>query len=318
MLMEMGELTPLLQPMEGEVRASGMAATGRREGTAAGAGLPIWVDFDRSVLDREQTLSSNAASQVQRRRHGAGLLRAIKALVSPPKLVTRANIERLMAGLRSRVVRPYVLVIGGGTVGQGLQPLYDAADIQLIAFDIYATPNIHFVADAHAIPLRDGSVDAVVAQAVLEHVLEPATVVEEIWRVLKPEGLVYAETPFLQHVHEGAYDFTRFTESGHRYLFRKFELVASGVCGGPGTQLLWSIDYFARCLFRSRQVGKAFKLAFFWLQWFDRLIPYRHARDAASGFFLLGRRAASAITPREVIRFYEEPAPPQPSICTNP
>ena len=101
-----------------------------------------------------------------------------------------------------------------------MEPFYPEPRIALVAFDIYASPQVQFVADAHHIPLEDGCFDAVIVQAVLEHVLEPGRVVAEIYRVLKPNGLVYAETPFLQHVHEGAYElFTRFTESGHRYLF---------------------------------------------------------------------------------------------------
>jgi 2-polyprenyl-3-methyl-5-hydroxy-6-metoxy-1,4-benzoquinol methylase len=43
----------------------------------------------------------------------------------------------------------------------------------------------------------DGTCDAVVVQAVLEHVLQPDVVVAEIHRVLRPDGLVYAETPFM-------------------------------------------------------------------------------------------------------------------------
>jgi len=56
--------------------------------------------------------------------------------------------------------------------------------------------------------------DAVWIQAVLEHVLDPVRVVAEIHRVLRPGGLVYSEIPFMQEVHEGAYDFTRFRLSG--------------------------------------------------------------------------------------------------------
>ena len=68
--------------------------------------------------------------------------------------------------------------------------------------------------------------------------VDPARVVAEIQRVLKPGGLVYAETPFMQQVHEGAYDFTRFTELGHRWLWRRFAPVARGALGGPGLSLL--------------------------------------------------------------------------------
>jgi SAM-dependent methyltransferase len=303
MLMDHAELSSLLQPVGEGIRLAGVEPAVSAADHAA-SGLPVWVDFDHSVLDSEQTLASSAASAVRRGRRSGFAVRAIKGLLSPAKQVTRENVGRFMSLLRASSDRPSVLVIGGGTVGQGMQPLYDEQDIRLIAFDIYATGNIHFVADAHAIPLRDGAVDGVIVQAVLEHVLEPDRVAAEIWRVLKPGGLVYSETPFMQHVHEGAYDFTRYTESGHRYLFRRFELISSGVCGGPGTQLIWSIDYFARSLFRSRTVGSLAKLSCFWLQWFDRLMPDNYARDAASGFFFLGRRSDRAITPREAVGFY--------------
>lgn len=299
MLMKQDELNSLIEPV-GE---------GNRVRRASDDGdaleIPVWVDFSRSVLERERTFATEGASRVRRQPRLGRVRSAIKGLLSPPKPITRKNVSQLLALLRKSSDRPRLLVIGGGTVGQGLQPLYDAPDIQIVAFDIYNTTNIHFIADAHAIPLRDQSVDGVVVQAVLEHVLEPQTVVAEIWRVLKPDGIVYSETPFMQHVHEGAYDFTRFTESGHRYLFGRFEMIASGVCGGPGTQLVWSIDYFVRSLFRSRLAGKAAKLGFCWLPWLDALIPERFARDAASGFYFLGRRSEAAITPGEVIRFYQ-------------
>ena len=52
--------------------------------------------------------------------------------------------------------------------------------------------------------------------------------------MLKDDGLVYAETPFLQQVHGGPYDFTRFTHLGHRRLFRKFIELESGATAGAG------------------------------------------------------------------------------------
>ena len=86
----------------------------------------------------------------------------------------------------------------------------------------------------------------------------------EIHRVLRDGGVVYADTPFMQQVHEGPYDFTRFTESGHRYLFRDFAEVESGQVAGAGTSLRWSISYFFRALTRSVALGRIAGLAFFW------------------------------------------------------
>jgi SAM-dependent methyltransferase len=147
-------------------------------------------------------------------------------------------------------------------------------------------------------------VDAVVIQAVLEHVLDPEAVVAEIHRVLRAEGLVYAETPFMQQVHAGAYDFTRFSDSGQRWLFRRFTQIDRGVVAGPGTSLSWSIDHAVRALTRSRTAGRIARLATFWVRFADRFSDPRFAADGASALYFLGRRAERSITPVEAIRTY--------------
>ena len=121
---------------------------------------------------------------------------------------------------------------------------------------MFSSPHTRLVADAHKLPFVDQSFDGVWIQAVLEHVLEPIDVVSEIHRVLRDDGLVYAETPFMQQVHERAYDFTRFTQSGHRWLFRSFTEISAGPVTGGGVALLWSIRY----LFRAFGVGVRRKL----------------------------------------------------------
>lgn len=265
---------------------------------------PVLINFDQSVVDRDTVIALDAASQVERTSY-SGPSRFVKRLLSPEHKVTQQNVSKLKNMLTAQQEPARLLVIGGGSVGRALGPLYEDEQIHVYSFDIYASPSVQFVADAHEMPLADDFFDAVIVQAVLEHVLHPEQVVAEIWRVLKPDGLVYAETPFMQHVHEGAYDFTRFTDSGHRYLFRRFDLIDSGVCGGPGMQLMWAADYFARSLFRSRIAGKLAKLAFSWAQYLDRLIPNDYAIDAASGVFFLGRKSTETMSPSEVITYYK-------------
>lgn len=268
-------------------------------------GKPVMIDFSDSVFDEGDILRSHAGSPIKRKHYGriAGF---VKKLLSPTKKSTVSNVNRLMDDLQTTVDRPAkLLVIGGGSVGQGMEPLYENREIGVYAFDVYASPLIQFIADAHCIPLPDDFFDAVVIQAVLEHVLQPAQVVSEIWRVLRDEGLVYAETPFMQQVHEGAFDFTRFSESGHRYLFRWFELISSGASGGPGTQFMWSVDYLIRSVFQSVLLGKIAKLAFFWTQYLDAIIPPRFAEDGASGVYFYGRKADAPLSPKEIIEHYK-------------
>jgi glycosyltransferase involved in cell wall biosynthesis/SAM-dependent methyltransferase len=265
--------------------------------------LPVLVDFENSVLDERQMLTSAGASPIWRSSY-RGLARLAKRLVSPPNPRTTHNLQRFVALLKQATKRPLVVVVGGGTISRDARPLYDDPAIRLISFDIYGSSNVQFLADAHRIPLPAASCDGLVIQAVLEHVLQPDQVVAEIFRVLKLQGLIYAETAFMQHVHEGAYDFMRFTDSGHRYLFRWFELIDSGATAGSGTQLLWALDYFARGLFRSQAAGKLTKLLFFWLRYLDRLEPEAFALDSASGTYFLGRKSDQEIGPREAIAYY--------------
>ena len=274
---------------------------------AAGAfpvvgGQPVLVDFEHSVLDREEQVRAGAASLVPRAPR-LGRWEWARRLFRPDNRVARAHAADLVERLRARL-RARLLVVGGGTVGSGAEALYETGGIELVGFDIYASPVTQFIADAHHMPLADASVDAVWVQAVLEHVLDPWQVVAGIERVLAPDGLVYAETPFLQHVHEGPYDFTRFTESGHRWLFRRFERLDSGVVAGPGNQFAWSADHLVRGLTRSAMAGKAARMAVSWLQAFDRLVPERFAVDAASCVYFYGRRTGRELTPREIIAHY--------------
>lgn len=251
---------------------------------------PVLVDADASIV-----VDGYARPEIER------VPRRLRALWKPPNHVAARELDRLveLAG-----GAPTVLVVGGASVGNGVDRLYGDSLVRTIAFDLQASPVVQFVADAHDIPLVDGSVDAVVVQAVLEHVLRPERVVAEIHRVLRVDGFVYAETPFLQQVHGGAHDFTRYTASGHRWLFRAFEQIEAGVVAGPGTQLLWSVDHLVRGLTRSELAGKAARGALFFLRSLDRFIPDDYGLDGASCLFFLGRRTDRELSPAELVASY--------------
>ena len=265
-------------------------------------GYPILIDYEKSLFLEDQIVTLN--SVVNRQTYN-GIMKTIKRIVTPQNKVSIKNIINLKKLLSTANGKKRVLIIGGSTIGQGTKSLYDDPSIELIAFDIYATQNVQFVADTHNIPLPSNIFDGVVIQAVLEHVLEPKIVVSEIYRLLKDNGLIYSETPFLQHVHEGAYDFIRFTESGHRFLFQNFKTIDSGVCASAGTQLLWSIDYFFRSVFRSKKIGKIIKLLFFWLQYIDAIIPKSYGIDAASCVYFLGQKQKIPIKGKNMINYYQ-------------
>ena len=265
-------------------------------------GKPILVDFDNSVLVQSQSRQS----LIPRAARGRLQRWAIKILEGENE-VAREQVLRFvdLAAKVAQGSRPRILIVGGAAIGNGISELYTRADLDLIAFDIYSSPHVQIVADGHSVPLRNHCVDGVIIQAVLEHVVAPHIVVSEIERVLRPGGVVYADTPFLQQVHEGPYDFCRFTESGHRYLFKNFTEHGAGPVGGLGKQMVWSIDYLFRGLFRSRLAGRIGRAMFFWIRWLDAFIPVRYAVDGAPGCFFLGTLSERAITPKELIERYK-------------
>jgi SAM-dependent methyltransferase len=269
------------------------------------SGVPALVDFERSVLDADRLRASQGASVVRRSR----LSHLLNRLVHPANTTAPAEVARMLELLRADNAadgrRPRILVIGGATQGNGLADLYADPTVDLIAFDIYVSPLVQFVADGHAIPLTDGSIDGVIIQAVLQHMLEPTVVANEIHRVLRSGGIVYADSPFLQQVCEGPYDFTRFTDSGHRYVFRNFECIDSGCVAGAGTALRWALDHFVRSLTRSIRLGRITSLCFFWLSYADHVLDPKHSLDAASSVFFLGRKSAVSITEAQIIDYYQ-------------
>lgn len=219
------------------------------------------------------------------------------------------DMEELRKLLLSQSDSPTVLIVGGGVLGAGVDVLANDPDIALVETDAGITPRVQIVCDAHDLPFLNESFDAVIAQAVLHHVADAPRCVAEMHRVLKPNGLVYADTGFMVQVHGREYDFARYTLLGHRRLFRYFDEIRSGMSLGPGTALAWSLKYFLLSFTKSqglrRVVGAFSRLAFFWLKYFDYMLATRPAAlDAAAGIVFLGRKRAIPIADRDMMEDY--------------
>ena len=262
-------------------------------------GKPVLIDFSQSVINEDwfKTAEDNISIIGKR----GEFLRKIKNLITGSASNTLKGINVFKKSLAKNST---VLLIGGGTIGSGLKSLYSDENINLIACDIYPNKKIQFIADCHNIPLKDSSVDGVIVQAVLEHVLDPKTVAAEIFRVLKKDGLVYAETPFLQESHEEPYDFTRFTELGHRWLFRNFEEIYRKVNGGPGLTLYWSIRSLLRAITSHKFISNYLSLPFILLSLIDYIIPEKRKVKGANGFIFIGKKSNITINENEIINRY--------------
>lgn len=231
-----------------------------------------------------------------------------KKILFGESVVTKKNCKKFIKQVNSISKEGKILVVGGGEKGSGTSELWKSKNLEIVSFDIYASSSTDVVCDAHHMPFKENSFDGVWIQAVLEHVIEPSKVVSEIYRVLNKKGIVYAETPFMQQVHEGAYDFTRFTVLGHRYLFKDFEMIEIGGNKGPEFVLAWAVRYFFWALIRNKFLARIIGIGFgILMRPFAPLMSKKSMYDASSGVFFLGRKAEGikSISHKDLIKLYK-------------
>lgn len=202
-----------------------------------------------------------------------------------------------------------VLVVGCGNQEAQLKKHFLDDDTVFVFCDVDKGASADIFCDAHELPFKSGSFDGIITTAVMEHVIRPDQVAEEMHRVLKDDGFIYSEIPFLQGVHEGAYDFTRYTLSGHRRLYEKFAEIETGMVAGPGTNLNWQIVDFVRMLSQNARISSGLALIartlFFWVKYADHIFKHnRKALDAASCTYFYGKRQQQACDPSDVVARY--------------
>jgi SAM-dependent methyltransferase len=272
-------------------------------------GIPVLLNEQNSVFTIEDfRLRRDTFFRDSRGGKLKGAFRRIVPNISG-NVRSREHYERLAGLLLENAGTARVLVLGGSVLGNGMEALAENPAFDTVDTDVSFGPRTKLICDAHDVPFADGAFDAVIVQAVLEHVVDPVRCVEEVCRVLKKTGFVYAETPFMQQVHGGRYDFTRFTHLGHRRLFRRFEEIESGAVCGPGMALAWSYLYFLTS-FGAGRLARALARSFacftsFHLKYFDRyLIDKPGTLDCASGYYFLGRKSDRVLSDRELVGLY--------------
>lgn len=112
----------------------------------------------------------------------------------------------------------------------------------VVQIDIFRYPSVDVVGSADCIPFGDNSFDAVISQAVFEHLQYPEWAVSEVRRVLKPGGIAKIDTAFLQPEHGYPHHFYNATETGLLHWFRDFDIEWSGV--EPFQHPKWALHWF--------------------------------------------------------------------------
>ena len=145
------------------------------------------------------------------------LRRAATAKVELSKRFSRQGIDAFLRG-ELRGAHGTVLDLGAG-----LRPFAQLLPGRTIALDHRPRPDVDLIGDAHRLPLRDATVDAIVCTEVFEHLLDPPTAASEMIRVLKPGGRLVLTTRFCFPLHDRPADYWRFTPYTLRRLFAPLE-----------------------------------------------------------------------------------------------
>jgi SAM-dependent methyltransferase/uncharacterized protein YbaR (Trm112 family) len=140
-----------------------------------------------------------------------------------------------------------------------------------------------FFGDGLRLPLKSGSVDLILSQAVLEHVPEPQRAVDELRRVLRPGGRIWAEFAFMQPLHAVPFHYFNITPHGAELLFDDWDVVATGAFGGLEVTLEW----FFRLVDADTKIGSdATRQVLATLNRLDSLLSSRELAQLASGVYV--------------------------------
>lgn len=125
---------------------------------------------------------------------------------------------------------------------------YETADFCEVDKPYYS--DITYVCDLRSVPVQSGRYDLILLTQVLEHCPEPKDVLQEMFRLLKPGGIMWLSAPLFYEEHETPYDFYRYTQFGFRYLLEQagFSILSINWLEGYYGTLAYQLEFAARHL----------------------------------------------------------------------
>ena len=134
--------------------------------------------------------------------------------------LARLTLDRAFRGAAAHLRLGRVLEVGAGRHHH--HRAYLPAGSQYFSLNLLSSEKPTIAGDANALPMRDGSVDAIIMLEVLEHVPHPQQVVAECHRALAPGGTLIGSTRFICPQHGAPSDYGRFTAEGLALVFGCF------------------------------------------------------------------------------------------------
>lgn len=114
----------------------------------------------------------------------------------------------------SDIEKKVVLDLGGTRTDR--RGLFDPTSYpwRLVCANIQQKRAVDIVMDAHNFCFNENSFDIVLLTEVIEHLRSPETVLQDIYKTIKPGGKLILTAPFFYHIHGDPDDYGRYTSSG--------------------------------------------------------------------------------------------------------
>jgi SAM-dependent methyltransferase len=221
-------------------------------------------------LSQAEAESGSALHNFFQRHQNNPLAKAARATaraLTPPLFVYLTSRESVLKILFPEGEQPLVIDIGAGQ--SPISP-------QAVAVDVSPDSRAPILARAERLPFADASLDGVCSCGVLEHLKKPWVAAQEMMRVTKPGGYIYAETPLLQGIHKNPFDEQRFTPDGLETLFSGCGTIDKGLVSGPGSALAHVLPNWLALVF-SLQSSMLYELLYFLFAWITFPIKYTDA-----------------------------------------
>jgi len=144
---------------------------------------------------------------------------------------------------------------------------------------------VDVLCEANKIPLESNSFDTVLSTQVIEHVEDHQGLVNEAYRLLKPNGCFILSGPMYWNLHEEPYDFFRFTKHGFKYILEKggFEVCEIVSNGGAWATLGQVVNHtFEFRNSKANKIAKGLKYLFRILRMYilvNRIFAYLDKKD---------------------------------------
>lgn len=189
--------------------------------------------------------------------------------------------------------------LGSEDIGLNIGAGYTKLGKQIKNMDIFHADGIDYVGEVECIPLENSSVKLVITQEVLEHVKDVEKGLQEIYRVLKKDGLFYCQVPFIIGYHPGPNDYWRFTKEGIREVIEKhgFEILELETSVGSATGFYRiSVEFFAILFsvffpFLYIFLKALFALLLYPIKWLDPILDFSNQKNRIpGGYYLIAKK----------------------------